>query len=74
MTLTADRPTAQASQTFEIVPLSGTIGAELRGLDLRNLTDADVAAIRQEWLRTRWFSSRGPTSIRRAPGLRVALR
>ncbi len=51
MTLTADRPAAQASQTFEVVPLSGTIGAELRGLDLRNLSDADVAAIRQEWLR-----------------------
>jgi alpha-ketoglutarate-dependent taurine dioxygenase len=51
MTLTADRPTELlADQTFEIVPLSGAIGAELRGLDLRNLSDADVAAIRQAWL------------------------
>src|SRR5438552_2730402 len=51
VTLTTDRPTANAGQTFDIVPLSGSIGAELRGLDLRHLSDADVAAIRQEWLR-----------------------
>ena len=30
--------------------LSGSIGAEIRGLDLRNLDDATVAAIRQVWL------------------------
>jgi alpha-ketoglutarate-dependent taurine dioxygenase len=30
--------------------LSGNIGAEIRGLDVRNLDDATVAAIRQVWL------------------------
>ncbi|MCK9924673.1 TauD/TfdA family dioxygenase [Frankia sp. AgPm24] len=35
---------------FDVVPLSGTIGAELRGLDLRTLDDTQIAAIRAAWL------------------------
>jgi taurine dioxygenase len=35
---------------LDVVPLSGTIGAEIRGLDLRDLDDATVAAVRQVWL------------------------
>jgi alpha-ketoglutarate-dependent taurine dioxygenase len=33
-----------------VTPLSGTIGAEIRGLDLRDLDDHTVAAIRRIWL------------------------
>ncbi len=51
-------PTADATEThptetlpFEVVPLSGTIGAEVRGVDLRrDLDDRTVAAIRRVWL------------------------
>ena len=52
MTLTADTPTTTSAPTlpFDVVPLSGDIGAEIRGLDLRRLDDDDVAAIRQAWL------------------------
>jgi alpha-ketoglutarate-dependent taurine dioxygenase len=42
-----DNPT---NLRFDVTPLSGTIGAEIRGLDLRHLSDDDVAAIRQAWL------------------------
>jgi alpha-ketoglutarate-dependent taurine dioxygenase len=35
---------------LQVVPLSGTIGAEIHGLDVRNLDDETVAAIRQVWL------------------------
>jgi taurine dioxygenase len=35
---------------LDVVPLSGTIGAEIRGLDLRDLDEATVAAIRRVWL------------------------
>jgi taurine dioxygenase len=35
---------------LDVVPLSGTIGAEIRGLDLRDLDDATVAAVRRVWL------------------------
>ena len=38
------------SLPFAVRPLSGNIGAELLGLDLRNLSDDDVAAIREAWL------------------------
>lgn len=46
MTLTE----APANVELDVLPLSGTIGAVIRGLDLRNLTDAQVAAVRQVWL------------------------
>ena len=35
---------------LDVVPLSGTIGAEIHGLDLRHLDDATVAAVRRVWL------------------------
>jgi alpha-ketoglutarate-dependent taurine dioxygenase len=35
---------------LDVTPLSAHIGAELRGLDLRSLSDAEVAAIRAAWL------------------------
>jgi alpha-ketoglutarate-dependent taurine dioxygenase len=57
MTLTAEPTTTDTAAfanspdlPFRVVPLSATIGAELHGLDLRNLSDDDVAAIRQAWL------------------------
>jgi len=36
--------TATAETDLDVVPLSGTIGAEIRGLDLRRVDDATVAA------------------------------
>ncbi len=35
---------------LDVTPLSAHIGAEIRGLDLRSLSDAEVAAIRAAWL------------------------
>jgi len=35
---------------LEIVPLSGSIGAVIRGVDLRHLSDDHVASIRKVWL------------------------
>ena len=35
---------------LDVTPLSAHIGAELRGLDLRSLSDDEVAAIRAAWL------------------------
>jgi len=35
---------------LQVEPLSGTIGAVIRGVDLRSLTDATVSAIRHVWL------------------------
>ena len=46
----ATAPAAPPSVDLDVAPLSGTIGAEIRGLDLRALDDATVAAIRQVWL------------------------
>lgn len=49
----ADATEARPTETlpFEVVPLSGSIGAEIRGVDLRrDLDDRTVAAIRTVWL------------------------
>jgi alpha-ketoglutarate-dependent taurine dioxygenase len=35
---------------LDVVPLSGTIGAVIRGLDVRQLDDDTVAAVRRVWL------------------------
>ena len=40
----------QTDVALDVTPLSAHIGAELRGLDLRSLSDAEVAAIRAAWL------------------------
>jgi alpha-ketoglutarate-dependent taurine dioxygenase len=40
----------EAPAQLEVTPLSATIGAEIRGVDLRDLDDATVAAIRSVWL------------------------
>lgn len=37
--------------TLTTVPLAGQIGAEIRGLDLANLTDAEFDAVKQELYR-----------------------
>ena len=51
MTATLTPDLDRETLPFEVVPLSGTIGAELRGLDLRrDLDDDTVAAIRSVWL------------------------
>ena len=47
MTLTEPQPTTTA---LDVRPLSGTIGSEIRGLDLRHLDDVAVAEIRRIWL------------------------
>jgi taurine dioxygenase len=50
--MTITEPSAEAVDDVEldVVPLSGTIGAEIRGLDLREIDDATVAAVRRVWL------------------------
>ena len=50
MTLLSD---VQLDVQLDVTPLSGTIGAEIRGVDLRDLDDAQVAAIRKVWLARR---------------------
>ena len=35
---------------LDVAQLSGSIGAVIRGVDVRDLDDASVAAIRQVWL------------------------
>ncbi len=53
MTITeaaADSPTVDPDADLDIRFLSGAIGAEIRGVDVRHLDDTTVAAIRQVWL------------------------
>ena len=56
---------------LDVTPLSGTIGAVIRGLDLRDLDDAAVDAIRRVWLERRvvFFPDQHstPTATRRSP-------
>jgi len=48
---------------LDVTALSGTIGAELRGLDLRRPLDAPtLAAVRDALVATRWSSSPASTS------------
>src|SRR5690349_17719875 len=53
MTLTDPRASARPGVELDVRPLSASIGAEIVGLDLRDLDDATVAAIRQVWLERR---------------------
>jgi alpha-ketoglutarate-dependent taurine dioxygenase len=46
-------------QDLDVAHLSGTIGAEIRGVDLRHLDDDTVAAIRDVWLERRVVFFRG---------------
>ena len=39
-----------ASQTFDIKRISGSLGAEIHGVDLRTLDSSAVQKIRQAWL------------------------
>lgn len=41
---------SDSSPTIEVAPVAGALGAEIRGVDLRNLTDELVAEIRRAWL------------------------
>ncbi len=43
-------PASADLPTLDVEPLSGTIGAVIGGLDLRDLDDATVAAVRRVWL------------------------
>lgn len=43
-------PSASPSVELDVVPLSGTIGAVIRGIDVRDIDGATVAAIRRVWL------------------------
>ncbi len=47
--MTVTVPSSEAA-ALDVVPLSGTIGAVIRGIDLRSIDDAAVAAIRAVWL------------------------
>ena len=47
---TAAGAASAATVDLDVVPLSGTIGAVIRGLDLRRVDDATVAAVRRVWL------------------------
>jgi alpha-ketoglutarate-dependent taurine dioxygenase len=40
----------ESTTDLTVTPLSGAIGATIHGLDLRDLSDADIDAIRQVWL------------------------
>ncbi len=40
----------QTDVALDVTPLSARIGAEIRGVDLRSLSDAEVGAIRAAWL------------------------
>jgi len=51
--LTLDTDGAAAAAGLVVRPLSGTIGAEIGGVDLRRLDDDAVAAIRRVWLERR---------------------
>jgi taurine dioxygenase len=44
------RPTGPKSQSTKIVPTGATLGAEIQGADLRNISDADFTAIHRAWL------------------------
>jgi len=55
MTITEPRTGVELDVRY----LSGTIGAEIGGLDVRNLDEATVAAIRQVWLERRVVFFRG---------------
>lgn len=48
--MTVTEPASPSTVDLDVVPLSGTIGAVIRGLDLRDLDDATVAAVRRVWL------------------------
>src|SRR5262245_831216 len=50
MTATTANTGAARTADLDVVPLSGSIGAVIRGLDLRRVDDATVGAIRQVWL------------------------
>jgi len=41
---------ATATADIAVIPLGGTLGAEIRGLDLARLDDAGFAAIKRAWL------------------------
>ncbi len=48
------------AMTFDTVPLTEWIGAEIKGLDLREvLDDPTIAALRQAWLRHHVLLFRG---------------
>jgi alpha-ketoglutarate-dependent taurine dioxygenase len=50
--MTTIAPERSRPETLDVRPLSGTIGAEVRGIDLRAPLDAEtVAAVRDLWLR-----------------------
>jgi taurine dioxygenase len=56
MSLTTESSSTESSSTgsvdglLDVRPLSGTIGAEIRGIDVRDLDDRTVAAVRAVWL------------------------
>ena len=43
-------PSASATQGLTILETGATLGAEIRGLNVRNLTDADFEAVHRAWL------------------------
>jgi taurine dioxygenase len=48
--MTVTEQTTEPAVDLDVAPLSGTIGAVIRGLDVREIDDATVAAIRRVWL------------------------
>ncbi len=55
MTITEQPPSDTTGRSgsdvvLDVHPLAGATGAEIRGLDVRDLTDGEVAAIRRTWL------------------------
>ena len=48
-------------QRIQVVPLAGSLGAEIGGVDLRHLDDADFAEIHRAWLQHQVIYFRGQT-------------
>lgn len=50
MTMTATTATTAATEPFEVVPCKAALGAEIRGIDLKTISDATFKAVHAVWL------------------------
>ncbi len=50
MTMTATTATSATTEPFEVVPCKAALGAEIRGIDLKTISDATFKAVHAVWL------------------------
>ena len=50
MTMTATTATSATAEPFEVVPCKAALGAEIRGIDLKTISDATFKAVHAVWL------------------------